>query len=270
MLITPICVSCHGYCGYCLYPSLCFTVEAELTTFILPYLGELRCLERRWPLQGHLLGHGTSGQSPGPCILTKLSSWCWCFCFSADGLMPSLIIQLSNKGVKLAFGVLFPIPQKLSDCCQRRLWGWGSSELCASNSVIPWQSTGRVHGGRFPGANGSVYGTIKLTVFVCQNLMVFTQPGTNLPEMLLLFPYHMAPGTIGRSLIAQWYNIVHSEQLVGWWSSSLLPPLCSASFRTALAFGSGDNCSLGFLSPSLPSIKLRRIFQKSRSSHLWF
>lgn len=61
---------------------------------------------------------------------------------------------------------------------------------------------------------GSVYGTIKLTVFVCQNLMVFTQPDTNLPEMLLLSPYHTAPGAIGRSLIAQWYNITHSEQRI--------------------------------------------------------
>lgn len=63
---------------------------------------------------------------------------------------------------------------------------------------------------------GSVYGTIKLTVFVCQNLMVFTQPGTYLLEMLLLSPYHTAPGAIGRSLTAQWYNITRSEQLVGW------------------------------------------------------
>lgn len=152
-----------------------------------------------------------------------------------------------------------PVPLKLSDCSQRQ-WGWGRFELCASNSVVLWQSTGSVHGACFLGANGSVYGTIKLTVFVCQNLMVFTQPGTNLPEMLLLSPYHTAPGAIGRSLIAQWYNMVHSEQLVGWWWSGFFPPLCSASVRTALAFGSGDNCSLGFLSPSLPSVKLRRIF----------
>lgn len=62
---------------------------------------------------------------------------------------------------------------------------------------------------------GSVYGSIKLTVFVCQNLMVFTQPCTNLPEMLPLSPYHTASGAIVRSLIAQWYNKTHSELLVG-------------------------------------------------------
>lgn len=93
-----------------------------------------------------------SGQSPGPCILTKLSSWCLCSWFSAEGFMPFLTTYLDIKACIVACILSLLIPLKLSGCSQRRLWDSGGFELCASNSVIPCQSTGRVYGTYFPGA----------------------------------------------------------------------------------------------------------------------
>lgn len=71
--------------------------------------------------------------------------------------------------------------------------------------MISWQRAGIVCGAFSPVLTGSAYGTIKSTVFVYQNLMTFTQPGTYLVQKLLLSPYRTAPEAIDRSLIAQWY-----------------------------------------------------------------
>lgn len=130
--------------------SLCFTAEAELTTLILQ-LGELRCLERRWHLQGHLLGNGciwteSTSLHPNQALFLVLV-----FLFFRWRLHAfSDYISDYQRSIAHIWSPLLPL--KLSDCSQRRLSDWGRFELCASNSVIPCQSTGRVHRAPFPGA----------------------------------------------------------------------------------------------------------------------
>lgn len=131
-------------------PLLRFTLEAELAAFILQ-LGELRCLERRWPLQGHLLGSGciwTESRSLHPNQALFLLLVVAVFLLKASCLHQPHVWRAKVYSLHLE-----------SSCSSEAFWlqskeavGWGRFELCTTNSVILWQSTGRVHGACFPGA----------------------------------------------------------------------------------------------------------------------
>lgn len=134
-------------------PLLHFTVEADLATFILQ-VGELGCVEGRWPLQGHLLGGGRIWTRSRSLCPTR-AFFCWrCSLGAAKGFVPSLPTSLWTAKV-------YSLHLEAS-CSSEAFWlqskvaggqRWMQAAYIKCCDVIPWQHMGRVHGACFPSAN---------------------------------------------------------------------------------------------------------------------
>lgn len=170
------------------------------------------------------------------------------------------------KVYSLAFGALMFLWSFLTSV-KGGLGGRGGCKLHTSDTAISWQHAGRVCGARFPSANTECLWYYKIhCVSVCQNLMTFTQPGTYLLQKLLLSPYHTAPGTIGRSLIAQWYRYNREGAAVRVVAISSLSSSLFCFIQDSPGFWILGNHSLGPVpSPPPPQKKTKTEWGKENS-----